>query len=295
MSRNGSGVYSLPEPAFVPNTPISSAAVNSDFSDIANALTASIAADGQTPITAALKLDNAGFTYASDPNTGIRRTAADTQAIFAGGVDALVVTAAGPDTPGRLSQKGAALVPAGAMLLWTTLASTPSGWLRCDGSAVSRTTYADLFAIVSTTFGAGDGSTTFNVPQTIGRTAVTVDTGSIVIAGMTTIGSITGGQANFLTAGNLPPHAHSVIGTTGNDAPDHAHTGLTVPQAFQVPSGSNGPISGTYFAVPGAGNTGGATVRHAHGINITSGDGPGGQAAFSIMQPSIALLYLIKT
>jgi hypothetical protein len=58
MARNGSGVYSLPEAAFVYNTVIDQAAVNSDFSDIASALTASIAADGQTTITASLPLNS---------------------------------------------------------------------------------------------------------------------------------------------------------------------------------------------------------------------------------------------
>ena len=41
----------------------------------------------------------------------------------------------------------------------------PSGWLICDGSAISRTTYADLFAVIGTSYGAGDGSTTFNLPN----------------------------------------------------------------------------------------------------------------------------------
>lgn len=44
-------------------------------------------------------------------------------------------------------------------------ATAPAGWLRCDGSAVSRTTYAALFAVCGTSYGAGDGSTTFNLPS----------------------------------------------------------------------------------------------------------------------------------
>lgn len=57
-----------------------------------------------------------------------------------------------------------AIVPTGAILDWTT-DTAPSGWLLCDGSAVSRTTYADLFSVIGTTFGSGDGSTTFNLPN----------------------------------------------------------------------------------------------------------------------------------
>lgn len=81
----------------MPNTPISSAAVNSDLSDIADALTGSLARDGQGGMTAVLPLANTGFSYLTDPNTGMRRTAADTQAISAGGVDAVTITSTAVD------------------------------------------------------------------------------------------------------------------------------------------------------------------------------------------------------
>ena len=58
----------------------------------------------------------------------------------------------------------APLIPAGSVIAWSG-ASVPSGWLKCDGTAVSRTTYAALFGITGTAFGAGDGSTTFNLPD----------------------------------------------------------------------------------------------------------------------------------
>lgn len=59
-----------------------------------------------------------------------------------------------------------ASVPTGAVMMWgAALASPPTGYLTCDGSAVSRTTYSALFAVVGTTWGAGDGSTTFNLPN----------------------------------------------------------------------------------------------------------------------------------
>lgn len=62
-------------------------------------------------------------------------------------------------------------VPAGAMSLYGA-SSAPSGWLLCDGTAVSRSTYAALFTAISTTYGVGDGSTTFNVPDLRGRVPV---------------------------------------------------------------------------------------------------------------------------
>lgn len=57
-----------------------------------------------------------------------------------------------------------AAAPTGGLMMFVG-SSAPTGWLLCDGSAVSRTTYADLFAVIGTTYGAGDGSTTFNVPD----------------------------------------------------------------------------------------------------------------------------------
>jgi microcystin-dependent protein len=66
------------------------------------------------------------------------------------------------------------LVPIGAILAWPG-ATAPTGWVLCDGSAISRTTYATLFAAISTSFGSGDGSTTFNVPDLRGRVMVGKD------------------------------------------------------------------------------------------------------------------------
>lgn len=65
------------------------------------------------------------------------------------------------------AQGVSSLLPTGTVLHFAG-SSAPTGWLLCDGSAVSRTTYATLFALLSTTYGVGDGSTTFNVPNTSG-------------------------------------------------------------------------------------------------------------------------------
>ena len=61
-------------------------------------------------------------------------------------------------------------VPPGMVLPFAG-AAAPEGFLLCDGSAVSRTTYGDLFAAIGTAYGAGDGSTTFNLPDLRGRVA----------------------------------------------------------------------------------------------------------------------------
>jgi len=67
-----------------------------------------------------------------------------------------------------LAGSAALLMPTGVVLPFAGL-SAPSGWLACDGTAISRTTYATLFAAISTSYGVGDGSTTFNLPDLRGR------------------------------------------------------------------------------------------------------------------------------
>lgn len=89
--------------------------------------------------------------------------------------------------------------------------SAPTGWLLCDGSAVSRTTYAALFAIVSTTYGSGDGATTFNVPNLQGKVPVGKDTGTF-----STLGASGGEETHTLLTTELASHTHATsFGTTG--------------------------------------------------------------------------------
>jgi len=98
------------------------------------------------------------------------------------------------------------------------VATTPVGWLTCDGSAVSRTTYAGLFSVIGTAFGVGDGSATFNLPDMRDRFPVG--------AGTTYAVGATGGAATVtLSSGNLPSHTHTVsipaaTGGTLNNEPD---------------------------------------------------------------------------
>ena len=94
------------------------------------------------------------------------------------------------------------------------VAAPPSGWLACNGSAVSRTTYSDLYALIDTTYGAGDGSTTFNVPDLRGRTLIGTNglaAGSFTanLGTLDNIGGIGGAQNHTLTTAELPSHTHS--------------------------------------------------------------------------------------
>lgn len=91
--------------------------------------------------------------------------------------------------------------------------SAPTDWLLCDGSAVSRTTYATLFGVISTSFGVGDGSSTFNLPDLRGRIPVGKDSGTF-----NTLGATGGSETHTLTSAQIPninPTLNDVVTTSG--------------------------------------------------------------------------------
>ena len=83
--------------------------------------------------------------------------------------------------------------------------TAPANWLICDGSAVSRTSYADLFAVIGTKYGEGDGSTTFNLPNLKGRVPVGLDGGD---TDFNEIGKTGGEKTHILTTDEMPKHSH---------------------------------------------------------------------------------------
>ncbi len=150
-------------------------------------------------------------------------------------------------TAGASQQAGAPAAaqssPAGSIIMFAGT-TEPVGWVFCYGQAVSRTTFASLFAALSTTYGPGDGSTTFNLPDMRGRAPVGRDNmgGSTASRITAAISGITGTTLGA-TGGNEALHAHN-----------HSGTGLTV-------SGTNGTS-----AVTGTTNIG-----HTHGGSSVSG------------------------
>jgi microcystin-dependent protein len=158
------------------------------------------------------------------------------------------------------------IFPTGSIAMWPT-ATAPSGFLLCDGSAVSRTTYANLFALFGTTFGTGDGSTTFNLPNYTNRMPYG-----------TTIGT-TGGTADAVVVS----HTHSITD------PGHQHnTSVTGHLLFDVNGGSNVPYGGpgnypgTYFSMDNS--TTGISVNTA-GVSSTNQNLP----------PYLGINFIIKT
>ena len=89
--------------------------------------------------------------------------------------------------------------------------SAPDGFLLCDGSPVSRTEYADLFAVIGDAYGVGDGSSTFNLPDLQGRVPVGLDESQDEFD---TLGKSAGAKTHTLTVDQMPSHNH-IIGGTG--------------------------------------------------------------------------------
>ncbi|MCC8961719.1 tail fiber protein [Bradyrhizobium sp. Pear76] len=185
---------------------------------------------------------------------------------------------------------------AGCIEYWGTTAPN-SSFVFPVGQAISRTTYATLFSLVNTTYGGGDGSTTFNLPDKRGRVAAGVDNMGGVTAGRlssTYFGSpqlgLAGGSDNhLLTSNEMPLHRHSVFISD----PGHTHT-------------SNAPANTVNFFQSGGGNAvnggTGATINSATtGISITSGDSvanatlqAGGSLPHAIVQPTICCNYILR-
>jgi len=170
-------------------------------------------------------------------------------------------------------------IPSGTIVPWSD-SSIPSGFLECTGQAVSRSTYATLFGIIGTTYGAGNGSTTFNVPDLQDNVAVSK-------SGTKNLGS-TGGANTVTSTGNVGGSTANATLSTAQLA-SHNHAARTSP-----PINSGGPgvqVFGS-FGVPGANvveNTGSGS-GHAHNMSATfSGD------ATSVVQPYLTVVYIIKT
>lgn len=112
------------------------------------------------------------------------------------------------------NQSVAPLLPAGVIVAWAG-SSAPDGWLVCDGSAISRSTYSALWILCSTTFGSGDGSLTFNIPDVRGRAIYGTSTG---LTRATTSTAISSFAASTTGAGGA--HTHSTTTASVNSTSD---------------------------------------------------------------------------
>lgn len=103
-------------------------------------------------------------------------------------------------------------LPAGSIMAWGTN-TPPANWLLADGSAVSRSVYSSLFAVIGTQYGVGNGTTTFNLPDLRGRVPVGKNGGTFG-----TLGATGGAETHTLTISEMPRHAHTLNGNLGISA-----------------------------------------------------------------------------
>ena len=174
-----------------------------------------------------------------------------------GGDETLEISVA---QPGSVLPAGSVSAYAGVML--------PEGWLFCDGAAVSRETYAVLFAAIGDVYGAGDGTTTFNLPDLRGRVAAGRDDMGGTAAERLTAGSAAGLNGTVLGgAGGNQQHQLAV-----SEIPSHRHS-------MTVPSDATGA----------AGGMGGTQNSGTVWTNFTGGDQP-----HNNVQPTLVLNYIIR-
>ena len=171
----------------------------------------------------------------------------------------------GADVIMSVTPPGAAMnaALAGTIMPWPS-ANVPAGWLACDGRAVSRAEYDGLFAVIGTIYGAGDGITTFNVPDLRGRAIVGLDDMGSGAANVISdvrarvLGGVFGEEKHQLTVAEMPSHSHAYYATFLSGRYD-GHSSLV------------------------------ATSPQWSNTNPTGGDMP-----HNNLQPSMALYWIIK-
>ena len=156
-------------------------------------------------------------------------------------------------------------VPIGGLVMWAT-SSAPSGWLLCNGAAVSRTTYSPLYAVIGTTFGSGDGSTTFNLPDYRDRMPIG--------AGTTYSANSSGGSKDAIVVS----HTHT--------ATDSGHT-----HPFTASVSSFGPRGGAGGEYWGASPTSSTTGTGNASISVSTTGSSGTNAN---LPPYLGIYFIIK-
>lgn len=153
----------------------------------------------------------------------------------------------------------------------------PTGWLACNGGPVSRTTYANLFAVVGTRYGAGDGATTFNLPDFRGRALIGAGQGSGL--SLRSLGDTVGEEDHVLITAELASHTHTV-----NNA-DRA-VAAEVNWSHFDPTGETDTTAVTKPLAP---NQSGATQT------TLVANAAGGDVGHNTMQPSAVCSWIVKT
>lgn len=279
---------------FVVSTPADPTEVNANFTALVNfANNSTVHVDGTKAMTA-------DFDAGSNKVVNVADGSASNDAVNKSQLDAAT----------------SGVIPTGVVMMYP-LIGPPTGWLLCNGQAVSRTVYADLFAVIDTTFGAGDGSTTFNVPNFQDRfpAGVGIDSDSFADAVGQTGGSqnavvVTHNHGQSLSTDSTgSTHSHTsvslTVSATAASSGNHDH-GYTAPVNLGTGIGSGTTWSATAFntGVDGAhthsvsgtatGTVGSTSSGHTHGVTGTI-DAEGVSGTNANLPPYLAMHFIIKT
>jgi microcystin-dependent protein len=285
-----------------------------------NGTAAGVASVGETELTSdavtTAKIANSAITTAKIANSSVTVAKIESNPTFTGTVTLPANTSIGNVSSTEISYVDgvtsaiqtqlndkapiASRIPVGVISAYAG-SSAPSGWLLCAGQAVSRSTYSDLFEALSTTYGVGDGSTTFNLPDLRGRVAAGLDNmggsaasrlTSTVLTASNTLGATGGAQTHTLTEAQLASHTHIQN--------SHSH-----PVSFD-PIDARTTYSGTSAGDSTVFGQGDATVvptywafsnTYINGATVpttATNQNTGGGGAHTNTQPTLVLNYIIK-
>jgi microcystin-dependent protein len=217
--------------------------------------------------------------------------------------DAAVTTAKiadGDVTPAKLDSTDVAgfhdlLIPAGVIWEFSGL-TAPTGWMFPDGRAISREAYPVYFADVGTTYGVGDGSTTFNIPDRRGTVAAGQDnfgTAAGAAGRMTgwALGDVGGAEDHALADNEGARHYHTFSGNTGTESSTHTHSeqyGIAGNTGIQQSGG------GTFFAGNGSQQTGGQSTSHYHAFSGSTSYPDDYGDPHNNVQPTTVMNFILK-
>lgn len=179
--------------------------------------------------------------------------------------------------------EGVPIAPAGVISQFAGT-SAPEGWLLCDGRTVSRSAYSNLFTVIGTRYGAGNGATTFNLPDMRNRVAIGVSSTHA-------LASTGGEETHLLTSAESGQKAV----TTGNESQSHTHSQNVNLDASGDLAGTNPDGRGNVLRQYTSGTVytfemGEASQTHTHSISASNA-----AQAHNNMQPYVALNYIIST
>jgi microcystin-dependent protein len=229
-----------------------------------------------------------GTTTAPVQGGVIYGTSTTAMASTAAGTAGQVLTSNGTSTPAWTT---IGVAPTGSIMIWAG-STAPAGWLLCDGTAVSTTTYAALYAVIGTTFGSGTG--TFSVPNLKGKIPVGLDAAQTEFD---TRGETGGTKTHAISAAEMPAHTHAVDPPSTATTTDgsHTHSYNDYYNSSELSDDANDRTVGsdgtTYTS-----RTTGSGGSHNHDVDIASfaSGSTGSGTAMSLLQPFIVLYYIIK-